>query len=478
MKKVTVVLGVLLTFSGFLFAQNLIGNSSFEDISPSFWNPVNGTWGTELGVGTDAADVHTAYRSFKITKSAATSDIVGWQSDDNANKYWNNAGAGTFALTAYVKTVGVNTSPTSDDAKIGIKYEFKNAAGTELAAQTLWADQTAADVDWAHLEGVVILSEAPEQVFVTLFMGKDATGTVYFDDVDCNTSDTWTMGVFNGGAEDVAGWMDWYAANGSWALVTDNQAHTGSYSVELSQPSTVSELNELVYYSQPYPVEAGEWYQIGVWVKTEGVKDSSDYEPTYITRDYHEEWVNLCYFFHGDENIETAWDNLPGGDKFVYIDQRDPSTGWTHYTVAEQAPEEATGISVRARFNNQVTGTAWFDDFSVEKMIIPTTGIEPKPDQAAKLPKKYILVQNYPNPFNPETTIEYRLPSQSKVTLVIYNVLGQQIRTLTNTVQNAGTHQIIWDARDDRGELQPTGVYLYVLSTNERHITKKMVLMR
>jgi hypothetical protein len=133
---------------------------------------------------------------------------------------------------------------------------------------------------------------------------------------------------------------------------------------------------------------------------------------------------------------------------------------------------------VRARFNNQVTGTAWFDDFSVEKMIIPTTGIEPKPDQAAKLPKKYILVQNYPNPFNPETTIEYRLPSQSKVTLVIYNVLGQQIRTLTNTVQNAGTHQIIWDARDDRGELQPTGVYLYVLSTNERHITKKMVLMR
>ncbi|MBU1064510.1 hypothetical protein KKC74_06845, partial [bacterium] len=184
MKKVTMlVLAISLVFCGVGFAQNIIGNPGVEDLSPAFWNPVNGTFGSELGVGTDAADVETGFRSFKITKSAATSGIVGWLSDDNANKYWNNAGTGTFAISVNVKTVGVNTSPANDDAKIGVLFEFKNAAGVELSSGTLWADQSVAGVDWANLSDVVILSEAPEQVFVTLFMGKDATGTVYFDQV-------------------------------------------------------------------------------------------------------------------------------------------------------------------------------------------------------------------------------------------------------------------------------------------------------
>ncbi|MBU0710747.1 hypothetical protein KKA87_02310, partial [bacterium] len=211
MKKVTMlVLAISLVFCGVGFAQNIIGNPGVEDLSPAFWNPVNGTFGSELGVGTDAADVETGFRSFKITKSAATSGIVGWLSDDNANKYWNNAGTGTFAISVNVKTVGVNTSPANDDAKIGVLFEFKNAAGVELSSGTLWADQSVAGVDWANLSDVVILSEAPEQVFVTLFMGKDATGTVYFDQVSCNTADSWSMGIFNGGAENGAGWMDWY----------------------------------------------------------------------------------------------------------------------------------------------------------------------------------------------------------------------------------------------------------------------------
>ncbi|MBL7068102.1 MAG: hypothetical protein ISS29_09680, partial [Candidatus Marinimicrobia bacterium] len=98
MKKVTMlVLAISLVFCGVGFAQNIIGNPGVEDLTPAFWNPVNGTFGTELGVGTDTAtNVNAGFRSFMITKSAATSDIVGWLSDDNANKYWNNAGTGTF----------------------------------------------------------------------------------------------------------------------------------------------------------------------------------------------------------------------------------------------------------------------------------------------------------------------------------------------------------------------------------------------
>ncbi len=457
--------------------DNVIGNPGFEDISPSFWEPLNGTFGTELGVGTDTAvNVNSGFRSFMITKSAASTDIVGWKSWDNANLYWNNAGSGTFSINAAIKTVGVNTNPADADAQIGVLFEFLNASGTELASATLLADQTVADKDWESLSDVVMLSEAPEQVYVTLYMGKNATGTVYFDNVDCNTADSWTMGVFNGGAEDVAGWMDWYGGNGNYTYVTDEEAHSGDYSAVLYQDDdTTTSQSELVYYSQPYPIEAGAWYKIGVWVKTEDVNTTGMGEFIYATGDYHDGGINLCFFTHGG-NIETEWSAQ--GDRFIYIDQRDSTTEWTLYEGVHQAKDDATGISVRARFNNWVTGTAWFDDFSVVKMAVAPSAIEPENRQTAKLPEKFALKQNYPNPFNPETTIEYGLPKQSHVTLTIYNVLGQQVRTLTNTVQHAGNYSIVWDAKNDRGEMVPTGMYLYVLTTNEQRMTRKMVLMR
>ncbi|MBL7067654.1 MAG: T9SS type A sorting domain-containing protein [Candidatus Marinimicrobia bacterium] len=476
MKKLMLLIAVCFIFVGSLFAQNIIGNASVEDLTPAFWNPVNGTFGAELGVGTDTTtDVKSKFRSFKITKSAATSDIVGWLSDDNANKYWNNAASGTFSIKASIKTVGVNTAPANDDAKIGVLFEFKTAAGVELSSVTLWAVQSAADEDWADFSDVVILSEAPEQVFVTLFMGKDATGTVYFDDIGCGT-DPWSMGVFNSGAENVAGWLDWYGGNGNYTMVTDEEAHTGSYSVVLYQDDdTLTSQSELVYYTQPYPVEAGEWYKIGVWVKTEDVNKTGMGEFTYASAENINGGINLCFFTHGG-NIETEWSAQ--GDRFIYVDQRDSTTDWRLYEAVHQASDLATGISVRARFNNWVTGTAWFDDFSVVKMAVAPTAIEPEDEKTTRVPEKFTLLQNYPNPFNPETTIEYALPNQSKVTLTVFNILGQQVRTLTNTVQEAGNYSVVWNASDDLGKAVPTGMYLYVLRTNDQRMTRKMLLIR
>jgi len=477
-KTCLLIVTVGLILSSSMLADNLIGNSGFEDQSPAFWNVLNGTFGTELGVGTDTStNVKTGFRSFKITKSAVSSNVIGWLSDDNANKYWNNAGSGTFSIKASVKTVGVNINPANEDAKIGILFEFKTAAGVELSSGTLWADQSAADVDWADLSDIVMLGEAPEQVFVTLLMGKNATGTVYFDDVDCNTTPDWTMGIFNGGAEDVAGWMDWYGGNGNYTKVTDAEAHTGDYSVVLYQDAdTLTSQSELVYYSQPYAAEAGAWYKIGVWVKTEKVNTTGMGEFTYVSSENVDGGINLCFFTHGGD-IATSWSDQ--GDRFIYVDQRDSTTGWRHYEAVHQAKDDATGISVRARYNNWVTGTAWFDDFSVEKMVnAPDVGIIPEDKNTGTIPAKFALLQNYPNPFNPETKIVYTLPQSSKVNLTIYNILGQQVRKLTDTVQNAGTYTLTWDARNDFGENLPTGIYLYVLRTDNQRIAHKMVLVR
>ncbi|MFC1619948.1 T9SS type A sorting domain-containing protein [Candidatus Neomarinimicrobiota bacterium] len=455
--------------------SELIGNNDMEDLTPSFWSPLNATFGTDVFATTDTAMY--GFSSFKITKSAATTAEVGWQSVDNANLYWNNAGTGTFAVSAWVKTEGVNTSPANDNERVGVVYTFNNASGTELATATLWADQTAASTSFTQLSDVVILSEAPEQVFVEMVMGSAATGTVYFDGVDCNTADSWTMGVFNGGAEDVAGWMDWFDGGlGGFTRVTDTDAHAGTYAVEMFLPDTSTASTELVYYSIPYAVEAGEWYKIGVWVKTVGVIDSNAYEPTYIMKENLQERVNLCYFFHSDTDLEAGW-NLVGGDKFVYVNQVDASTGWTQYMVAEQAPATATGISVRARFNPKTTGTAYYDDFSVTKMVSPTVAIEER-NRTARVPTEYRLSQNFPNPFNPQTSIQFTCPNLGWVRMDVYNLLGQRVTTLVDGIYQGGTYNVNWEGVDDRGIPVASGVYIYSLITNDTRIARKMLLIR
>jgi len=94
------------------------------------------------------------------------------------------------------------------------------------------------------------------------------------------------------------------------------------------------------------------------------------------------------------------------------------------------------------------------------------------------VPDEYALSQNAPNPFNPETAIEYTLPEEADVRLVIYNPMGQTVRTLVNTSRPAGHHQVIWDSRDDRGYLASGGVYFYRLTGGGFSETKRMILLR
>ena len=88
-------------------------------------------------------------------------------------------------------------------------------------------------------------------------------------------------------------------------------------------------------------------------------------------------------------------------------------------------------------------------------------------------PFTFDLHQNYPNPFNPSTTISYQLPKSDHVELSIYNLLGQKIAILVSEQQQAGKHQVSWDATGF-----PSGIYYYVLKAGEFRQVKKMVLLR
>jgi hypothetical protein len=89
------------------------------------------------------------------------------------------------------------------------------------------------------------------------------------------------------------------------------------------------------------------------------------------------------------------------------------------------------------------------------------------------VPKEFELSQNYPNPFNPSTTIRYSLPVAGKVTLRIFNLLGQVVETLVDQQQNTGSYVVVFNA-----SRLSSGTYFYKLETDQYSLTKKMLLLK
>jgi len=105
---------------------------------------------------------------------------------------------------------------------------------------------------------------------------------------------------------------------------------------------------------------------------------------------------------------------------------------------------------------------------------ITTTSVD---DFYSNNPGRFILFQNYPNPFNPSTVISYELTKPADISIEIYNVMGQKLRTLLDGHQVARSGQVIWDATNDLGQGVPAGVYIYSLKADGIRINKKMLLI-
>jgi serine protease AprX len=135
------------------------------------------------------------------------------------------------------------------------------------------------------------------------------------------------------------------------------------------------------------------------------------------------------------------------------------------------------------------TSDGWYiDDVRIS---LKTTSV---PEEPSSTPICFNLYQNYPNPFNPVTNIRYAVDRMQvktadggqrtvdvsfvHTTLKIYNILGQEVRTLVDEPKWAGTHQVIWDGKDDAGKDVASGIYFYQLTVKDRTLTKKMLLLK
>ncbi|GAB4335361.1 MAG: hypothetical protein Kow0037_15200 [Calditrichia bacterium] len=125
--------------------------------------------------------------------------------------------------------------------------------------------------------------------------------------------------------------------------------------------------------------------------------------------------------------------------------------------------ETDAGVSF-ARGNQQLFKGDFYSvaDISVEKLV----------------PLQFQLHQNYPNPFNPETRIRFDLPTEERVQLEIYNVLGQRVKTLVSGRVSAGYHEVVWNGRNQQGRPVGSGIYVYRIQAGDHHAVKKMVFLK
>jgi hypothetical protein len=99
-------------------------------------------------------------------------------------------------------------------------------------------------------------------------------------------------------------------------------------------------------------------------------------------------------------------------------------------------------------------------------------------EELAQIPDKFDLHQNFPNPFNPETEIRFDLPEEAHVQVIIFDLLGREVRTLVDKNAAAGYHSVVWDGRDNSGQAVASGVYLYRMSAGNFREVKKLTLVR
>jgi hypothetical protein len=88
------------------------------------------------------------------------------------------------------------------------------------------------------------------------------------------------------------------------------------------------------------------------------------------------------------------------------------------------------------------------------------------------------LISNYPNPFNPSTTIQFELAEANEVSLEIFNIKGQKVKTMSNGFLPIGLHKRIWDGKDDNNQPVSSGVYFYKLRSSKYSAYRKMILMK
>ena len=191
---------------------------------------------------------------------------------------------------------------------------------------------------------------------------------------------------------------------------------------------------------------------------------------TNIHPDCHNFIGNLDFGFNGNgELLRLYHNNLSLVDSVRYDDESpwvtEPDGNGPTLSLINPDLDNSDPLNWKASFQTGTPGKV--NDIS-----------DAVDNTSVTLPTEFRLEQNYPNPFNPSTVIRYSLKTPAHVRLYIYNLIGQKIRTLEDTYQNAGKYALIWDGKDDKNNPVSSGIYIYTIRSEEFNMQKKMILLR
>ncbi|MFC1477710.1 FlgD immunoglobulin-like domain containing protein [candidate division KSB1 bacterium] len=186
-----------------------------------------------------------------------------------------------------------------------------------------------------------------------------------------------------------------------------------------------------------------------------------------------------------NENVALRWDMPEELGDISKIEMTDLETGekfdmtrFNNYSFWAKPSLSKGEIADSSLFQKQRTLLKANTSSAVVKrefLIIAKTGVE---ENQKTIPDTYYMSQNYPNPFNRSTTIRYGLPEPARVTITIFNALGQEIKRLVNRDFDAGEFTIRWDGTNSAGTVVSSGVYLYKMSAGTFDDTKKLLIVK
>jgi hypothetical protein len=317
---------------------------------------------------------------------------------------------------------------------------------------------------------------ADDQMYFDDYDVAEATPREFFDDFEAYTAGTQLV------VQNPVDWATWSGASSEDPYVSNAQAYSGSNSVVIVQN------NDLVKVFEAAPITSGQWkMSFYMYIPTGGAGYFNTMSQVLV------EWAMQVYFDVGGTGrldaggasaatFTYAYDTWQLVEVHVDLDNDFAQfrlDGTVIYTWQYTLGTFGTPIQLQLDANNFYGATAsdqmYFDDYYWRADTVIYTGID---DVELGIPQEYAIYQNYPNPFNPTTTIKYDLKQTGDVSLKIYNILGQEVRTLVNTRQEAGYKSVVWDGLNNYGARVASGVYIYRIQAGEFVQSRKMILMK